>query len=69
MKKTKTEKGITLIALIITIVVLLILAVIAISAVQDSDIIKYAKEAVDKAEPAQLVEEIRTCNNRKKYGH
>ena len=45
MKKTKQQKGITLIALIITIVVLLILAVVAIGAVQDSNIVGYAQNA------------------------
>ena len=45
MKKTKFEKGITLIALIITIVVLLILAVVTIGAVQDSGIIGHAQNA------------------------
>ena len=45
MRKTKEQKGITLIALIITIIVLLLLAVVAISAVQDDGIINYAKNA------------------------
>ena len=45
MKKTKLEKGITLIALIITIVVLLILAGVAIATVQESDIIAHAENA------------------------
>ena len=45
MKKTKLEKGITLIALIITIVVLLILSVVTIGAIQESKIIAHAKNA------------------------
>ena len=45
MRRTKREKGITLIALIITIIVLLILAVVAIGAVQNDGIINYAKNA------------------------
>jgi len=47
MKKTKAEKGITLIALIITIVVLLILAAVAISSIQNDGILHYAKNAAD----------------------
>ena len=47
MKKTKMEKGITLIALIITIVVLLILAVVAISAIQNDGILSYAQNAAN----------------------
>ena len=42
MRRTKQEKGITLIALIITIVVLLILAVIAINSIQNDGIISHA---------------------------
>jgi len=45
LKKSKTQKGITLIALIITIVVLLILAVVAISAIQNDGILSYAQNA------------------------
>ena len=47
MKKSKTQKGITLIALIITIVVLLILAVVTINAIQGDGIIRYAQNAAD----------------------
>ena len=43
-RKSKTEKGITLIALIITIVVLLILAVVAISSIQNDGIIGKATD-------------------------
>ena len=45
MKKTKMEKGITLIALIITIVVLLILAVVAINSIQDDGMLGHAQNA------------------------
>ena len=45
MRRTKMQKGITLIALIITIVVLLILAVVTIGAIQESKIIAHAKNA------------------------
>ncbi len=45
MRRTKTEKGITLVALIITIVVLLILAVVAISAIQNDGILSHAQNA------------------------
>ncbi len=45
--KSKTQKGITLIALIITIVVLLILAAVAISSIQNDGILHYAQNAAD----------------------
>jgi len=48
MKKTKMEKGITLIALIITIVVLLILAAVAIAAIQNENILSHANNAAVK---------------------
>ena len=48
MKKTKQEKGITLIALIITIVVLLILAVVAINSITNDGIISKAESAANK---------------------
>ena len=47
MKKTKLEKGITLIALIITIIILLILAVVTIGSIKNSNIITYAQNASD----------------------
>ena len=47
MKKTKTQKGITLIALIITIVVLMILAVVTINSVKDGGIIQHAQNAAE----------------------
>ena len=46
-RKTKDQKGITLIALIITIIVLLILAVVTISAVTGDGIINHAENARD----------------------
>ena len=45
MKRTKMQKGITLIALIITIVVLLIIAVVTIGNIQNTKIIEYAQNA------------------------
>jgi len=45
--KSKTQKGITLIALIITIVVLLILAAVAISSIKNDGILHYAQNAAD----------------------
>ena len=48
MNKSKTQKGITLIALIITIVVLLILAVVAINAVNNTGIIQYAQNSAEE---------------------
>ena len=59
MRRTKMQKGITLIALIITIVVLLILAVVTIGAVQESGIIRYATDAVIKQEIAIIQEKIK----------
>ena len=56
MRKTKMEKGITLIALIITIVVLLILASVAISSIQNDGILRYAQNAVDSWNKAQATE-------------
>ena len=58
MKKTKMEKGITLIALIITIIVLLIMAVVTIGAIQDSKIIDHAQNAADDYSVAQEKEMI-----------
>ena len=57
MKKTKTQKGITLIALIITIVVLLILAAVTIGEVKDSGIIAHAQNAATRYEQAKADEE------------
>ena len=51
--KTKTQKGITLVALIITIVVLLILATVTINSIQNDGIINKAKNAAEKFNKAQ----------------
>ena len=58
MKKTKLEKGITLVALIITIVVLLILAVVSIGAVKNSKIIEHAQNTTSDYTVAQEKEKI-----------
>ena len=63
MKKTKTQKGITLVALIITIIVLLILAVVAISAVSGDGLLFYAKNAKEKHEIGQEKERIQLALN------
>ena len=57
MKKTKLEKGITLIALIITIIILLILAVVTIGSMQNSNIITYAQNASKDYNTKKLEEE------------
>ena len=48
MKKSKAQKGITLVALIITIVILLILAAVAIDAIQNENILSHVKNATEK---------------------
>jgi len=57
MKRTKEQKGITLIALIITIVVLLILAAVAISSISNDGILHYATNAADSWNKAQTNEQ------------
>ena len=57
MKRTKEQKGITLIALIITIVVLLILAAVAINSIQNDGILHYAQNAADSWNKAQANEQ------------
>lgn len=57
MKKTKEQKGITLVALIITIIILLILAVVTINAIKGDRIINYAKNVKDSYNEAQSDEE------------
>ena len=57
MKRTKTQKGITLIALIITIVVLLILASVAISSIQNDGILSYAENVANKYNQSQRDEQ------------
>ena len=56
MKRTKTEKGITLISLIITIVILMILVGVTINAIKGDGIIAYADNAVDAYNQAQTEE-------------
>ena len=60
MKKTKLEKGITLIALIITIIILLILAVVVIGAVQESKIIVHAENAKERYQIEKIEEKIKS---------
>ena len=62
-RRTRQEKGITLVALIITIIVLLILAVVSIRAVQGDGIIQHAKEAKSNYSKAQAEEEIMLALN------
>ena len=57
MKRTKMQKGITLIALIITIIILLILAVVTIGSIKNSNIITYAQNASTDYEKAKNDEE------------
>ena len=57
MKKTKAQKGITLIALIITIVVLLILAAVAIGSIQNDGILSYTENVVNKYNQSQRDEQ------------
>ena len=58
MKKTKLEKGITLVALIITIIVLLILAVVSIGAIKNSKIISHSQNTSNEYIIAQEKEKI-----------
>ena len=57
MKRTKEQKGITLIALIITIVILLILASVAISSIQNDGILSYTENVVNKYNQTQRDEQ------------
>lgn len=57
MKKTKSNKGITLVVLVVTIVILLILAGISISTLTNTEIFSKTKEAKQKAENAQKEQE------------
>ena len=59
MKRTKTQKGITLVALIITIIVLLILAVVTINAVKGDGIIQKAESATQKYNDAAVKEQAK----------
>lgn len=58
MRKTKEQKGITLVALVITIIILLILATISIQALTGSGLFGKAKDAEEETTKAQLKEEI-----------
>lgn len=58
MRKTKEQKGITLVALVITIIILLILAAISIQALTGSGLFEKTKDAEEKTTKAQLKEEI-----------
>ena len=60
MKKTRIEKGITLIALIVTIAVLLILAAVAISSVTDDGVLTKSKEEKYSYEIAQEKSNLKT---------
>ena len=62
-RKSKTQKGITLVALIITIIVLLILAIVTIRAVQGDGIIQHAKNASKETTVAQEKEQIQLAVN------
>ena len=66
MEKTKTQKGITLIALIITIIVLLILAVVTIDSVKDGGIITHAQNAAETYN-TKADEENQTLQNYSDY--
>ena len=57
MRKTKIEKGITLVALIITIVVLMILAAVTIGTIQNTNIVNHAIDAGTKYNGAQANEQ------------
>ena len=57
MKRTKNNKGITLVALIITIVILLILAVVSINAIQNDGILEYAENAKTSYTQGQVNEQ------------
>ena len=57
MKKTREQKGITLVALIITTVVLLVLATVTISSIQNDGIISKAQDVANKFNEAQSNEQ------------
>lgn len=57
VQKQKNKKGITLVALIITIVILLILSGVAISTLSNTGIFQKAKEAKQKSENMEKIEE------------
>lgn len=57
-RKSKTQKGITLMTLIITIIVLLILAAISIKTVHGEGLIKHAKNSSEQTKMLQEKEEL-----------
>ena len=63
-KKTKKNKGITLIALVITIIVLLILAAVTIAALSgDNGILKRATESKEQTKASQLEDNVKLAIN------
>ena len=67
-KQEKKEKGITLVALVITIIILLILAVISITALIQTNLFQNAKEAKQKTENAQNIENGTLSSYEEKIG-
>ena len=59
MNKTKSKKGITLIALVITIIILLILAIVTIDSIKESNIITYAQKAAVEYKNADILEKLK----------
>ena len=55
-QRNKEDKGITLVALVITIVILLILVGISVSTLTNTGLFNKAKEARQKSENAQILE-------------
>lgn len=66
MKKTRKNKGITLVALVITIIILLILAGVSITALTKSDLLKNTKMAKNATENAQNTENIALADYQEK---
>ena len=58
MRRTRIQKGITLIALIITIIILLILAVVTIGSIENSQIITYAQKSAKTYKESAQKEKI-----------
>ena len=67
-KQEKKEKGITLVALVITIIILLILAGISITALIQTNLFQNAKEAKQKTENAQNIENGTLSSYEEKIG-
>lgn len=66
MKKSRKNKGITLVALVITIIILLILAGVSITALTKSDLLENAKMAKNATENAQNTENIALADYQEK---